>query len=158
MAKPTGNPHGRPREHNREQIAYDMIEWARKPDSINLNKFCALYDPPIPPSKITHWAKEEDYFRQAYESAKAFLGFRREEMLNENTLHVKAYDLNAATYDHFLKEERRQQAEYEMALKSQSDMAVDDKIVESFEKTMKQLERLQSSDLNIDDSNINSEQ
>ena len=65
MNKITSNPVGRPREHNRDQIAQDMIEWARRPDSINLNKFCALYDPPIPPSKITHWAKEEDGFRQA---------------------------------------------------------------------------------------------
>ncbi len=149
---------GRPREHNREQIAQDMIEWARKDDSLNLNKFCALYDPPIPPSKITHWAKEEEGFRQAYESTKAFIGFRREEKLNANELHVKAYDLNATTYDHFLKEERRQQAEFEAALKSDENQKVDDKIEFGYKSIMIQLGNLQSSVCNIDDNNINNEQ
>ncbi len=103
---PERNPRGRPRVHDREQIAIDIIEWARRPDSINLCKFCALYDPIIPPTKLTLWAKEDNSFREAYESAKLFLGFRREEWLNQEHLHVKAYDLNAETYDHFLKEEK----------------------------------------------------
>ncbi len=158
MAKLTGNPTGRPREHNREQIAIDMIEWARKPDSLNLNKFCALYNPPIPPSKITHWAKEEEIFRQAYESTKAFIGFRREEKLNSNELHVKAYDLNATTYDHFLKEERRDQAQFEAALKLDENQKVDDKIEHGYKSIMSQLDKLQSSDRKIDESNSNSEQ
>ncbi len=151
-------PAGRPREHNRNQIAIDLIEWAKKDDSLNLNKFCALYNPPIPPSKITHWAKEEEGFRLAYESAKTFLGFRREEKLNGNELHVKAYDLNAATYDYFLKEERRQHAEFEAALKSQTENKIDENIMENFDKTMKQLDKLQSSALKIADNNISNEQ
>ena len=35
----------------------------------------------------------------------------------QNKLHVKAYDLNATTYDYFLKQERRAQAEFEHELK-----------------------------------------
>src|SRR5260221_9171784 len=96
------NPVGRPREHNREQIAIDMVDWAKRPDSINLCKFCATYEPPMDPCKISIWAKECDMFRKAYNIAKAFLGYRREEMLNAESLHVKAYDLNATTYDFFL--------------------------------------------------------
>lgn len=114
---------GRPREHNRDQIAKDLIEWAKLPDSINLNKFCAYYDPIIPPSKISEWAKEDERFREAYQSAKSFIGFRREEMLNSDKLHVKAYDLNATTYDHFLKEEKRQQAEFESKLREKEEGA-----------------------------------
>lgn len=109
-------PFGRPREHNREKISKDLITWARKEDSINLCKFCALYDPIIPPKKLSEWAKEDDNFREAYESAKAFLGFRREEWLNAEVLHVKAYDLNAQTYDYFLKEEKQEQAKFESNL------------------------------------------
>jgi hypothetical protein len=153
----TTNLPGRPREHNREQISIDMIQWAKKEDSINLNKFCALYDPPIPPSKITHWAKEEDYFRQAYESTKAFIAFRREEKLNAEELHVKAYDLNAATYDHFLKDERRQQAEFEASLKSQLDIKVDEGILDNYKQVIGQLKRVQS-ECKIEDNNINNEQ
>ena len=32
----------RPREHDRDKIASDLLEWAQKEDSINLNKFCAM--------------------------------------------------------------------------------------------------------------------
>jgi len=118
---------GRPRTHNREQIAKDIIEWARKPDSINLCKFCAYYDPPIHPSKLANWAKECEKFRQSYDIAKLFLGSRREEWLNQDLLHVKAYDLNATNYDYFLKEEKRSQQEYENTLaKAIHEVATDD--------------------------------
>lgn len=110
---------GRPREHNREKIAQDLIEWAKRDSSINLNEFCCTRDPPLNPRKISEWAKEDEYFREAYESAKAFIGFRREQKLKNNELHVKAYDLNAAVYDYFLKQEKREQAEFESALKQQ---------------------------------------
>ena len=106
-------PFGRPREHNREQIAIDIIEWAKKDDSINVNKFCAYYDPPFPCRKLSEWSKECNHFRESYETAKNFLAFRREEWLNNENLHVKAYDLTAAAYDFVIKEERQEQARAE---------------------------------------------
>jgi hypothetical protein len=125
---PEKNVGGRPREHNREQVGLDMIEWAKLPGSINLNKFCAYYEPIIPPSKISQWAKEDDGFRRAYEAAKTFIGFRREEMLNKDELHVKAYDLNATVYDQFLKDEKRQQQEFENSLAKESNTSVPEAI------------------------------
>lgn len=117
-----GNPNsGRPQVHDREKLAKELIEWALLPDSINLNGFCCTRNPPIAPSKITLFRNESDIFREAYETAKAFLADRREKMLNAETLHVKAYDLNATTYDYFLKEERKAQAEYEAKLKYESE-------------------------------------
>jgi len=97
---------GRPRVHNREQIALDLIEWAKKPDSINLCGFCCSCEPPLDPAKLSQWAAECDEFRKAHRIAKMFLGHRREIMLSQDLLHVKAYDLNATTYDPFLKEEK----------------------------------------------------
>lgn len=120
---------GRPREHNREKIAEDLIIWAKLPDSINLCKFCAYYEPPISPSKITNWAKEDDNFRQAYEITKMYLGARREEMLNAELLHVKAYDLNAKTYDHFLKEEWKENLAYEVSQKKESEGKQDKTVI-----------------------------
>jgi len=111
---------GRPRTYDRAQVALDLIEWAKKDDSINLNGFCISYNPPLEPSKITLWARECTDFRRAYEGAKAYLGERREQRLNENKIHVKAYDLNASTYDHFLKDERKQMAEHAAALQKDS--------------------------------------
>lgn len=125
------NPVGRPRKHDRDQIALDMIDWARKPDSINLCKFCAYYEPIISPSKISIWAAECDNFRKAYEAAKLFLGFRREEMLNKDQLHVKAYDLNATVYDYFMDEKREKTARFESSLgKDQVAEAVRDEFKE----------------------------
>ena len=117
------NPVGRPQKHDREQIAIDIVEWAKKDDSINICKFCATYNPPIPPSMITRFKNESIEFRQAYETARAFLGFRREEWLNQEHLHVKAYDLNATTYDYFLKEEKQEQQKYESMLKKEEVVA-----------------------------------
>lgn len=112
------NPVGRPRERDREKIMNDMLEWAKRDESINLCEFCCLFvDPPLPPSDLTKFAKSDSEFGKAYEATKAFIGFRRERKLNNQELHVKAYDLNAATYDYFLKEEKRQQAEFEAELK-----------------------------------------
>ena len=136
---------GRPREHDREKIAQELLEWAKKDSSINLNEFCCLHDPIIVPSKLSQWAKEDDAFRQAVESAKGFLGYRRERKLNANELHVKAYDLNATTYDFFLKEEKRQQAEFESALKQQEIAKVSDADAKKLDAFVKQVSDAQAS-------------
>lgn len=106
---------GRPREHDRAKIAEALLEWAAKPSSINLCEFCAQQM--IPGSKISEWAKQDTDFRETYELAKHFIGARREQMLNGELLHVKAYDLNARTYDHFLKEDWKESLSYEHSLK-----------------------------------------
>lgn len=114
-------PAGRPREHDRNQVALDMIEWARRDDSINLCKFAALYNPPIAPSILISWTKTDPEFHKAYETAKQFLGFRREEMLNKDMLHVKAYDLNATTYDPYLKLERMEMSSFDASLRKETE-------------------------------------
>lgn len=114
-------PRGRPREHDRDQIAEDLIEWARKDDSINFNKFCSTRNPPIPASKLLQWAKEEDEFRAAYETAKAFLACRREEWLSQEVLHVKAFDLNSTVYDLFAREEKMEMAKFTSTLSKEDD-------------------------------------
>ena len=95
---------GRPREYDLEKVAAQLLEWAAKDDSINLNKFCALNG--INPNTMLRWKDEDSEFRGAYEKAKSFLGFRREEQLSKGKLHVKAYDLNATVYDAFGREEK----------------------------------------------------
>ena len=115
----TVNLGGRPRIHDRDQIALEMVEWAAQDTSINLNKFCCTRKPTIAPSIITTWAKEDDKFRIAYETAKGFLACRREEWLSHEQLHVKAYDLNATNYDHFLRDEKKGLLAYEASLKKE---------------------------------------
>lgn len=148
------NKGGRPREHDRDAIMEELVEWAKLPNSLNLNGFCCSREPPLDPSKITHWAKECPRFRQAYSTAKAFIAQKREQNLALGNLHVKAYDLNAAVYDHFLKDERREQAEYEASIKKQlieweaklksENGSVDPNTVDQFMSLMNQLSSLQS--------------
>lgn len=107
---------GRFRKHDRDDIADKLVEWAKKDDSLNLCGFCA--DNLIVPSKITIWAKECENFRKAYELSKSFIANRRERKLSNGELHVKAYDLNANTYDFFLKEGKREEKKFESELKS----------------------------------------
>ncbi len=132
---------GRLREHDRDQIALDMIEWAQKDDSLNLNAFCAMKL--IAPSKISQWAREEDKFRLAYEITKAFLGSRREQLLGEDKLHVKAYDLNACVYDHFLKENRMEMAKFEALLKFAQDDSTPPEIKEKIFALMELMQKNQ---------------
>ncbi len=120
-ARPKSNPVGRPREHDRDQIALDLVEWAKLESSINFNKFCCTREPPIPATKLLLWAKEDDKFRMAYETAKAFLGCRREEWLSKEMLHVKAYDLNATVYDLIAKDEKMCTSQYEANLRKDVD-------------------------------------
>lgn len=115
----SNNLGGRPREYDRDQIAEEMIEWAQLPDSINLCGFSAKKL--IPPSKITAWARECEKFRLSYEIVKAIVGERRERLLSSQQLHVKAYDLNAKTYDHFLKEEHKEEKTFESSLRKEED-------------------------------------
>lgn len=165
IVKNTQNDRGRPREHDRDQIARDLIEWAKLSTSINLNGFCCSREPPLNPRRLADWAKECDNFRGAYEVAKAFLGNRREELLNSELLHVKAYDLNARTYDYFLKEEEELKKEAELArqirlkeieakLRAQEAKDVTEQTQNSFNALMSQLDALQS-ERKIADNNSN---
>lgn len=130
---------GRPRVHDREKIAEELIEWAMKDDSLNLCEFCCTRQPPLTPSKITHWSNESEEFRQAVDIAKAAIGSRRERKLTNNELHVKAYDLNATTYDYFLKHEKRDQAKYESDLGKEADKALPEYYIKLNEKLREEL-------------------
>lgn len=133
---------GRPQEHDREAVGKALVEWAKKDDSINLNGFCITHDPLIPPSYLSIWAKDNKEFHKAYETAKAFIAVRRELKLKNNELHVKAYDLNASVYDHFLKQERRAEKEYEAGLKNAKEEESQDDLARKLLEAIKDSEGL----------------
>jgi hypothetical protein len=139
-----GNAGGRPQEYDRVKIAHDLIEWAKKPDSLNLNKFCAYNDPIISPHAMLRWCREDPEFRTAYDKAKTFLGFRREEMLNSGELHVKAFDLNATVYDAFNRAEKIEMDDMVSARKQKELVTATQQDVQRAEDIVKQLDKLQS--------------
>lgn len=108
---------GRPREHDREKIFADLIEWAKKPDSLNLNAFCCSYEPPFSVRKLSEWSKEEPLFRESVETAKAFLAVRREQSVNDGRLHQKAFDLLLPVYDLSQRDYSKEIADEEMERK-----------------------------------------
>lgn len=116
---------GVPRVWDREKVFNDLLEWSKLPDSINLCAFCAKHS--LPATLLIRWQKEDENFSQTYEVAKLNLAAKRETMLNNETLHVKAYDLNATNYDVFLRDEKRSQAEFESALKERENKPLNDK-------------------------------
>lgn len=151
MAAPKGNQYavgnegGRPKEYDRKAIASALIEWAKRDDSINLNKFCAYHDPIISPHAMLRWCREDNEFRTAYEQAKTFLGFRREEKLNNGELHTKAFDLNATVYDAFHRAEKIELDDMESARKvkeakagTPEERAKADAVVEMLDKLQKE--------------------
>ncbi len=98
-------------------LADELMEWARKESSMNLNGFCCTRIPPLAPFKLLQYAKENEDFRVAYEAAKAFLGDRRERRLNSEELHQRAYESNKCVYDHFIKNEKIEDDERAINLK-----------------------------------------
>ena len=127
---------GRP-GHDREEIARKLIEWARKEESRNLNGFCCQLEPPINANMVMNWARECIKFREAYEIAKAFLADRRERLLNEGKMHVKAFDLNASVYDIFTQDEKRSQAEFESKLRNTENSTQKENLVTLIESLSK---------------------
>lgn len=146
MAAPKGNKYalghgiGRPNEHDVHQIAVDLVVWSRKEDSINLCGFCAENE--IPPSLFSRWEKESDVFAKAFRIAKVAIGARRERKVSEGTLHSKCYDLNASVYDHFLRQEKRDQMEFEALLKAQEQKQYTDEDEGRLQALMNQLSDL----------------
>lgn len=152
---------GRPRVHDRQQIAKELIEWALLDTSTNLNGFCATRIPMISPCKITQWADEDNedgkQFRKAYECAKACIGMRRELMLSNGSLHSKAYDLNYKVYDHFAKKEWKESIKFESDIKKDDDQNLKLTQVEQFNNAIAQFKSALLSDRNIDDNNISND-
>ncbi len=118
-SKPEGYVFGRPREYDPKDMAEKILAWAELPDSTNLCGFSAFHM--IPPSRVSTLAKQNDDFRRAFELAKSILADRREKYLSQELLHVKAYDLNATTYDFYLKEEKMEMAKHQASLSAESE-------------------------------------
>lgn len=111
---------GAPRKHNYEEITEKLYEWSALDDSINLCHFCCVYlDPPITPDYFCDMANRDENLSKAYKIARSRIGARRENKLNKGDLHVKAYDLNAPTYDYFMKQEKRAEKQFDHNLKKQ---------------------------------------
>lgn len=115
-------PVGRPPEHDREATRLKMLEWVKDESQINLLAFSEHVM--IAPSVVIRMSKESEAFRQTYDLVRSIIGKRREQALATGSLHVKAYDLNAQTYDQYLKAERREDSEFESKLRTKENSSI----------------------------------
>jgi hypothetical protein len=126
--------------HNKEELGDKLVEWAKLPDSVNLNAFCGIIG--VSPPQIYVFAKQSVYFKECLDLARSYLASHREERLSVGLLHTKAYDVNAAHYDYFLKMSNRDEKQFEVDLGLRKEGASDDE-VSRFNALMSQLRALQ---------------
>jgi hypothetical protein len=135
----------RPRTHDREKIMLDMIDWAKKDTSLNVNEFCAWFcDPPTSPKRLSQWSKDDPLFEESYDACKSFLAHRRENALRTGELHVKAYDICAPAYDYVIYEQQMKLEAYKSKLKQEEQTTVKEEDKTRFDAIMSQLSSLQS--------------
>ena len=141
---------GRPREHNREKIAQEMLEWAKLDTSTNLLQFCTNREPPLPSYMLCEWADTDKDFHKAYRIAKDFLGWRREQKLSQGLLNSRAYEASCSAYDYIVRREKRKQMEFEHSLKLQQEAQTSEATDEAYAKTIKMLKSMQEDGKNQD--------
>ena len=110
-------PVGTPRVLDRDEVGKELIDWSKEETSINLCDFCCSRSYLLDPMLLVNWARTDEKFAITYRIAKTHLGSRRERLLNEGKFHTKTYEMNANTYDYFLREEKRDQCTFESDLK-----------------------------------------
>lgn len=125
---------GRPREHDRNQIAADLLEWSTNPTAFNLIQFTRPRLLNV--NMLPNWAAEDDGFREALELAKQSIAMNRFEATLEGALPYADYAKNEAQYDpmrdRFQQRERRleltmkkEELEYASSLKKSEDKALE---------------------------------
>ena len=127
--------------HNKEELGIKLLEWAKLPESVNLNEYCGIIG--VSPPQIYVFAKQSPFFKECLHLAKSYLAVHREERLSVGLLHTKAYDVNASNYDYFLKEHNREEKTFEQELGMKKDGASEVE-VSRFNDLMDQLRKLQS--------------
>jgi hypothetical protein len=115
---------GRPSKYDKKKIAEELIEWAKKPTSINLNGFCCEHDPILAPQLLLIWTREDPDFLSAYCEAKAFIGKRREELHNQDVIKPKTYAIHAPVYDIFLQDDSDETFILQSEIKANTDNIV----------------------------------
>ena len=124
---------------NVEEMADNLIAWSLKDDSWNLCGFVA--QEAITAQRVSEWARNNDYFKSAYDFALSQLGQRRERKVSDGSLHTVGYKMNGNVYDAFLKEEDYGKIKFEARLKKELDSEgknpINDKYLEELDKTSK---------------------
>ena len=106
MGAPKGNKYakghheGRPREHDYEKEAADLLAWSLKPDALSLYEFTDSKT--YLASELSEFAKREKVFAEALHKAKERIAIRRERMCNAQALDKTIWARTVHVYDHLM--------------------------------------------------------
>lgn len=138
-----GNKGGRP-PRDKDKLFTDLVEWAKRPDSIHLAKFASTYEPPFPTRALYKWKKESEDYEEAYLIAKDFLAWRREEWVNNDMLKDLPFKLNFYSYDYIAYENHKEKVAFESQVKAQEANQLNDSDRLFFNNAMKQIKEAQN--------------
>jgi hypothetical protein len=91
---------GAPKTYDDNLIMEQMLDWAKKEDSINICGFCVKYG--YTPQLIWRLEQSNASFDIAYNLVKMQLSERRERLTNENKLNYGSYNRYQKMLDPFL--------------------------------------------------------
>ena len=117
--QPTKRPPWRPREYDLDDLANEILEWSKNPDSINLTQFVSKND--IPPQNISKWCHESTYFREVLSMAKVNLGINRHAKFMEAKLSQIDITRHEYRYDPFYRKDERKEFAYKEKLRKKTD-------------------------------------
>lgn len=160
---PAKNPVGRQPIHDKVALADHLNDWSKDYSHWDLCKWVDEVD--IDPRLPTKWAKEDEYFGEAWRRAKNRIAARRSEMTLIEEMPWGLYNKYQHNYDvmhhEFEEESKDRDAKRQAKAKAEADAesAITPEIRQQFQDMMTMLSKHQSkSDLNKAESNISKEQ
>lgn len=105
---------GRPREHDRDKIAKELLEWSTNPTAFNLIQFTRPRMLSV--TKLPDWADEDANFREALKLAKESIAMNRFEAAVEGVLPFSEVHRNEYNYDPLHKAHARDEKEFDLQL------------------------------------------
>lgn len=133
---------GRPREYDREVMAEMLLEWAQRPESVDIKGFCAEYF--INPEVVMQYGSKDPVFHQAYVLAKCILGYKRDELVSDDLLHTSVYNQALCVYDPFVNEHQEKRLRFEHELTKEQLNQLAPELQQSYTALMEQLKQIQA--------------
>jgi len=123
-------------------LTRELLDWAERADSLNLNAFCTQRHIMIAPGTlldiIDRDGEDEQPLVEAYKIAKGYLATRREEANSEKLLSDQAYKCNLRVYDAVNKRDWKKEEKFKVGLSTAKESDNNQKLAEMISQAVKQ--------------------
>jgi hypothetical protein len=149
-----GNPNsGRPRQHDRELMAKDIIEWVQDEDNWIIKEWRIKHM--MTRDTVMEMCRDSKVFADAYKYANDKIASRRERMHFLGEMKDNLFNRMLRVYDKDIDSQERDNLAYEYSLKEKSQQ-ITPETLSKFEEVISQLDRSRSA-LNKLETNNNTE-